>query len=419
LINPLKLEKDHPLVIWELRRPWIELSLPDITRDAGCTSLIILQTLYDILKHTKEYSNWESEFWEDLKMMPLDCLIKLYDNFKEAIKRANGYVSTFNPVLSFCTGSHNNVSLLGSDQQAKCAIYYISPYLGKNKEVLSHSLGILRGAVHHAETYKSTAPDAEVECDGKTEKNPSRSVKRILQRFVNQANLHVELSDYQIAAMLLDVPCILTTEQFAYVNPRAQMAYRTYVQRDDDGQRLQDELINRLNDEEDRQYTESMEEDGFIAPESDIDSDSEQEQGVNESNGLPVYNLEDIHKGIGYLMPVSFKNGNKNKDPIRMLIPKVALYANRGFELRELNLMEYVALIDKREKATTANTKCKHFEFPPSFVCAAEYDQMLCMKQKTVIVIGKSPRHPGDRPRRLRGHSFERWKREADEYARF
>ena len=157
-------------MIWELRRPWIELSLPDITKDTGCTLLFILQTLYDVLKHTKEYSDWESELWQDMKMLPLDCLIGLYDTFREAVKRANGYVSTFNPVLSFCTGSHNNVSLLGSDQQAKCAIYYISPYLGKNKEVLLHSLGILRGAIRHAETYKSAAPDAEVERDGKGKK---------------------------------------------------------------------------------------------------------------------------------------------------------------------------------------------------------------------------------------------------------
>jgi hypothetical protein len=102
-----------------------------------------------------------------------------------------------------------------------------------------------------------------------------------------------------------------------------------------------------------------------------------------------------------------------------MLIPKVAMYANRGFGLRKLNLIEYIALIEKREKANTTNTKNKHFEFPPSFICAAEYDQVLCMKQKTVIVIGKSPRHPGKRPCRLFGHSFERWRWEADEYACF
>jgi hypothetical protein len=195
------------------------------------------------------------------------------------------------------------------------------------------------------------------------------------------------------------------------------MAYRTFVQRNNDRERLQDELISRLNDKEDE--LEDMEEDGFIAPESDVDSDEEKEDEICPSTGLPVYSLEDIQNGIGYLMPVAFKNGNKNKDPVRTLVPKVAMYANRGFDLRELNLMEYVALIDMRERVTTASTKCKHFDFPPSFICAAEYDQMLCMKQKTVIVIGKSPRHPGDRPRRLCGRSSERWKREADEYARF
>ena len=74
-----------------------------------------------------------------------------------------------------------------------------------------------------------------------------------------------------------------------------------------------------------------------------------------------------------------------------MLIPKVAMYANRGFRLCELNLIRYIALIEKREKASTTNTQNKRFEFPSSFKCAAEYDQVFCMKQKTVTVIGKSP----------------------------
>ena len=204
-----------------------------------------------------------------MKMLPLDCLVNLYDTFRGAIKKANRYVSTFNPILLFCTGGHNNVSLLGSDQQAKCAMYYISPYLGKNKEVLLHLLGILHGAVHHAEMYKSAVPDAKAECDGKVKKNPKWSIKCVLQRFLNQANLHVELSNYQIAVMLLDIPCIITTEQFVYVNPRLQMAYKTFQQGDIDGQKLQDDLINCINNEEDRHIAESMEEDGFIAPKSD------------------------------------------------------------------------------------------------------------------------------------------------------
>ena len=82
------MEKDRPLVIWELRRPWVDYSLPDVTGVSDCTSLLILQTLFDVLKVTNEFQAWKSDFWEDMKMLPLDCLIKLYDSFKEAIKRA-------------------------------------------------------------------------------------------------------------------------------------------------------------------------------------------------------------------------------------------------------------------------------------------------------------------------------------------
>ena len=53
------------------------------------------------------------------------------------------------------------------------------------------------------------------------------------------------------------------------------MAFRTFIQRDNDSQRLQDELRNHLNKEEDKRCTKGMEEDGFIAPESDTDSNKE------------------------------------------------------------------------------------------------------------------------------------------------
>ena len=93
-----------------------------------------------------------------------------------------------------------------------------------------------------------------------------------------------------------------------------------------------------------------------------------------------------------------------------MLIPKVAFYANRGYNLCELNLIEYWALIDKQERASNANTQNGCFEFLSSFVCMAYYNQVLYMKQKMVIVVGKLPPHPGGCLLRRTGHSYNCWK---------
>ena len=73
------------------------------------------------------------DFWKSLCRVNIDDLKTLYSSFSDFISGANGYVSCYNPILSYCTGAHNNSALLGSDQQAKGAMYYIAPYLGKNK----------------------------------------------------------------------------------------------------------------------------------------------------------------------------------------------------------------------------------------------------------------------------------------------
>ena len=73
-------------------------------------------------------------------------------------------------------------------------------------------------------------------------------------------------------------------------------------------------MIDRITNEAERRSAESVEEDGFIASESDYSSDEEEE--IDPNTGLPVYDLEDVQKSIGYLMPVTFKNGGQNQDPV-------------------------------------------------------------------------------------------------------
>lgn len=71
---------------------------------------------------------------------------------------ANGLVAAFNPILSYCTGSHNNASLLGALEQAKSALFYLVPYQGKSKFPLSQSLTILNDTLTHLESHPSVHP---------------------------------------------------------------------------------------------------------------------------------------------------------------------------------------------------------------------------------------------------------------------
>jgi hypothetical protein len=294
--------------------------------------------------------------------------------------------------------------LLGSDQQAKGAMYYITPYLGKSKNRLLQSLGILRSSLYHTDNFQSVHPDAELETEDGIKKNPVRSVKRVLQRFVNQSNLHLELSDYQIAASLLDIPNIITTDQYSYLDPDAHMAYRTFVQMEEDARWLEDKIFSYIN--------------GVTESETPVNCT---ENPVIADNFVPVrrvYDLEDIKKGIGYLRTMPFPVG-EDKKKLRKLVPVSSFYANRGYDLRNINLVEYCTIIDVKEIKGFSATRNKHFSFSDRFFCAANHDQALRSKQRTVLVIRKPPPHPGDRPLLQPSKGYDRWRKQADDYARF
>ena len=122
---------------------------------------------------------------------PAQRLAAVHEHAQEAkeLANANGRIPAFNVHLRSLTGSHNNVVLLGSKEQAAGAIFYICPYMGKKKLPLAESLSILSHAVKHVQRNKSTAKDAG---------SPERNAKYLLQRVLNQMNLRVELCDYFI-----------------------------------------------------------------------------------------------------------------------------------------------------------------------------------------------------------------------------
>jgi hypothetical protein len=352
LINPLVRNKNIPLVIWELKRPIVNETVPDITSTEGCTVSDIIESLYSLIGDVPEYSNRDSDFWKSLCRVDINDLKSLYNSFKDSLIGANGYVSCHNPILSYCTGAHNNSALLGSDQQAKGAMYYITPYLGKSKNRLLQSLGILRSSLYHTDNFQSVHPDAELETEDGIKKNPVRSVKRVLQRFVNQSNLHLELSDYQIAASLLDIPNIITTDQYSYLDPDAHMAYRTFVQMEEDARWLEDKIFSYIN--------------GVTESETPVNCT---ENPVIADNFVPVrrvYDLEDIKKGIGYLRTMPFPVG-EDKKKLQKLVPVSSFYANRGYDLRNINLVEYCTIIDVKEIKGFSATRNKHFSFLDRF----------------------------------------------------
>jgi hypothetical protein len=397
----LSMPSKQPLVVWETARPMFDCQLSNADETVAVDDLILrLRACFSV---SEELSHC-NEFWDDIENLKEEELRLLYKIIREKLCIANGYVSTYNPVLSFCTGSHNNCVLLGGDQQAKGAVFYVCPYMTKEKTTLLHTATLMQNALRYVDHHESVSPDRG---------QPTRDAKQLLHRIMNQMNLNLELSDYQIAAALLGIPSILRTDTYAYCNPETHIGYRTRIQMHRDHHRRRERMLDIINDRLDEQEDLS-DMSLFIDGEDDIPQENV------PGTDLParkVYSVSDLRRDVGYLEKFTVDRGTDKRRNI--FLPKSSLYANRGKGLRYLNLMEYYALIKHAPKAGTANTRSARFEFSPDVECAADYDQMLLSKQRTVIVLRKPPRHPGKQPLPSRKKAFQDWTSKAAMYARY
>jgi len=99
---------------------------------------------------------------------------------------------------------------LGSAEQGKSALFYIASYIAKNKVALEQCLTVLNKAISHVNKYPSKYTPEQ----GKTVKHGT--VKHILERTLNQLNLLMEISEYQAAAALLDLPTEISSDNFVF-----------------------------------------------------------------------------------------------------------------------------------------------------------------------------------------------------------
>jgi hypothetical protein len=398
-IDPFSHLAKEPLIVWETACPLLSCVLPDVMDNAECGEMIA--NLRSLLRDTK-FSECDG-FWSDISLLDREILYDVYRIVQSRLKIANGYIGTYNPVLSFCTGSHNNTVMLGSDQQAKGAVFYVCPYMSKEKTTLHHTASLIEYAICHVKQHKSVSPDS---------RDPSRDAKQLLQRIMNQMNLHMELSDYQIAAALIGIPSILRTDIFSYLNPECQMGYRSQIQMHEDRERRNDAMMNILNSRIDSQEGVDEVLASFIVGGS---NDTIQNEG--EMPKRPVYSAVDLRREMGYLEHMVVGHHEKKKRTV--FIPKAAFYANRGKGLRSLNLIEYHSLIQYTKKTKSENEINQRFPFATTIECCSDYDQMLVSKHKTILVLQKPPSHPGKEPSEQHSVKYKRWKGRADIYARF
>jgi hypothetical protein len=223
-------------------------------------------------------------------------------------------------------------------------------------------LTIIDHAIEHTSKFKSSALDSG---------SPARSVIHLLQRTINRLHLQIEISDYQVAASLLQMPTTIMTDTFAYGSPLALSALRAKMSIENSNQCFHSftrpsfdqyttlpgttmEEINGLTTDVFLEYNEGK-------SDSDTDEDSSLD-GDMESFVNPFCPLQshptptDILLGLGHISKLYIDLPNENNpEGTATFIPTSSLYLYRGSELHELNYYEYLGIVQFVNKPPRAN----------------------------------------------------------------
>ena len=129
LIDVLDPALPDTVVVWETKRPVLDIPVLKVDlHQCEDPRSHVLVAVREIFLHVPSHGPLAT-FWDWLENSAThDQLFELYDHIKIQLPASNGFVAAFNPILSLCTGSHNNVSILGSLDQAKSALFYLMPH---------------------------------------------------------------------------------------------------------------------------------------------------------------------------------------------------------------------------------------------------------------------------------------------------
>ena len=385
-------------IIWDTRRQYSDFDIPKYASRRLCTKWLKNQ-----LSDNKSFDR-NSPFWKWCRTASIAIFRSFWEQLILHSKKSNGYLATFNSAIALCTGSHNNTSLLGSVQQAKAATFYICPYIGKIKFPLAHCLAILNAVMHQTTDNPSSAIDSGT---------PLRTTQHILQRTMNKLMLKMELSDFQIVADLLDMPSIIRSEQYSYLDVNASMFYEEFLHYDA-ASREMIEATFELDFSQESEENSVEEEDDFFVPD-------DQDQQLGRQHSAPASkssNLANLRQAMGklHLFTYSYPDGTQEKE----LIPIASFYKNRGKDLRHLSRYEYCGLVKiLKGLQSKGKNSLRRFHFGENFTPGSQYSQVLRKKQATVIITSSSPPHPGSPPPNSETKAFRYWKEKADEFAKF
>ena len=186
------------ILMWEIKRKEIIVDIERIPNEDGSTSRNLMF----------DNSGTPHKFPREI-YLTLDQLTDFeLDRLLRNLKKINGLVIEFNPLISCLLKFNTNVSLLGSFSQAKALLLHLLKYVTKAPADLIASITILKDARIRMEQYPSQAEDSGTD---------ERSALRYLQGITNMMVGASEYSACTVLYAILGYPAEIYSDSFWFV----------------------------------------------------------------------------------------------------------------------------------------------------------------------------------------------------------
>ena len=332
----------------------------------------------------------------------------IYESLSQEVQNRSGMMVEVNDIITVCTGSHNAAYLLGSVEQSKGCLYYLSDYITKDKALLGDCLSVLHAAKKFIDKHPSVAEDT-----GTTRRTAMHWMTRTLNMLAGQ----MEVSDTQCALSLLGLGCEVSSDSFAYFSCWEAMS------------EVKEHFVKKEENTDTSETSDSYSDSDFSSDDSSI---SDSSSCNSDKKSFPNKNVP--KKESGEIKTVSGKWGFAklylvDQGQCKIPVSNETHYRYRGKRLQSFNHQEYACLIkiqimkDDEDKKTTSKVGKDASEkilFEKDHPLFASHYQTIAAKQSTCIFTGKYiPKYPGPRPESNTGSEYKKWFKKADLFAKF
>jgi hypothetical protein len=170
---------DNRILIWESKRP---------------------KQSFEKCINTQELINFKNI----LTTLEVDTQKVLIDGFENR----NGAVVEYTPLASATLGCNTSSIPLGSLEQSKASLFYVTDYVVKNDSEIATSLAVIKHAINKQKLYPSIAEDSGTEI---------RNGKYFMSIVLNKLSGLKEISDGLNAALLINLETFEATIKTTYI----------------------------------------------------------------------------------------------------------------------------------------------------------------------------------------------------------